>query len=450
MSVLIIFLLICLTILLIGARCLYSYKAKLDKYLKTYVKQGWFSGSVLIAKNGKILLCKGYGMANYEHDITNKPQTIFRLGSISKQFTSMLVMQLQEKGLLHVNDSLSKYIPDYPSGDKITIHHLLTHTAGIPNYVSFSLPEYKNEKIKPHTIEQIIEIFKNKPLEFKAGEKHSYSNSGYTLLSYIIEKASGKKYEIILKENIFDPLNMKHSGYDNYSRIIKNRASGYDIVDDDLANASYIDMSFPTGAGGLYSTVEDLYIWDQALYTEKLVSRKTLNEIFTPFINEYGYGWRIKSLFNHTQITHSGLIDGFATDIHRYPDDNICIIVLSNFQRSPLANVITPGLAAIVFGEKYELPKKQVVTKIDPMVYDQYVGKYKLRENFIITVTKEDNKLITQATGQHKFQIYPESETEFFLKAFYAQGTFVKDEKGKVTKLILHQDGKDLVAEKVD
>ncbi|MFH1253839.1 MAG: serine hydrolase [bacterium] len=441
-----------------------SVEAKLDSYIKAYVELGKFSGSVLVAKDGKILLCKGYGMANYEHDIPNTPQTKFRLASITKQFTAMAVMQLQEQGLLSVNDTLSKYIPDYPSGNKITIHHLLTHTSGVPNVTAF--PESERKKIKPHTLEQLIERFKLKPLDFKPGEKHSYSNSGYILLSYIIEKASGKKYETVLKENIFTPLNMINSGYDKSSTVIKNRASGYSMSGDELINASYIDMSYPAGAGALYSTVEDLYLWDQALYSEKLLSDELRATVFAPHSimhqddpdsSSYGYGWCIGKLHNRNITEHAGGIDGFSTDICRYPDEKVCVIVLSNCNHFK-ASKIAQGLAAIVFREKYELPKKHIAISINPTIYDQYVGKYKIDENLVIGIIKEGNQIFAQpsnpskpvpSANQSKLELLPESDIEFFHKTVDAQISFIKDETGKVTKLILH-DGKDRVGTKIE
>lgn len=414
----------------------------LDNYVKAFVNQGFFSGSVLVAKDGKILLCKGYGMANYELDVPNTYQTKFKIASITKQFTAMAVLQLQEKGLLHINNTVSKYIPDYPHGDKFTIYNLLTHTAGIPDFTGF--PEYKKEKLKPHTMEQMVAVFKNKPLDFKPGLKYKYSNSGYVLLSYIIEKASGKKYETVLKENIFDPLGMKNTGYAHNDIILKNRASGYQFKEEDetLRNATYIDMSVPAGAGGLYSTVEDLYIWDQALYTEKLATKESVNKIFTPFKDGYAFGWEIGKKFNHEFMWHDGDIDGFVTSICRYPDDKMCIIILSNFAHA-FESKISHGLAAIVFGEKYELPKKQIAVTLNPEVYDQYSGKYKLEGKTltIITVTKENNKLKYQASGQ-KLEFYPKSENEFFHKIIDLEISFVGDEQGKVIKLILHQGGK--------
>jgi len=424
-----------------------NIESKVDEYINAYVKMGKFSGSVLIARDGKILVSKGYGMANLEHDVPNTPQTKFRLGSITKQFTSMAIMQLQEKGLLSVNDKLTKYIPDYPEGEKITIHHLLTHTSGIPNFTNF--PNYKKTMMLFSPPERTIERFKNKPLEFTPGEKFKYSNSGYIILGYIIEKVTGKSYEEYLNENIFKPLGMKNTGYDHHRTILKHRAAGYSTGKKGLENADYLDMSIPHGAGALYSTVEDLYIWDRALYTEKLVKKSSLQKIFTPFKRNYGYGWSITRIFGRKRIGHSGGINGFSTHISRYINDDACIIVLINIQSAP-AGRISRDLAAILFGEKYEMPVEHREIKVNPKIYDAYTGKYKIRADFIITITKEKNHLFTQTTGQPKFEIFPESETKFFLKVVDAQITFIKNEKGKVTGLILHQRGRDIPAKKIE
>jgi len=361
-------------------------ESKVGEYIGAYLKMGNFSGSVLIAKDGEILLNKGYGMANYEHDVPNTPKTKFRLGSVTKQFTSMAIMQLQEKGLLNVNAPIKKYIIDYPNGEKITIHHLLTHTSGIPNFTS--IPDYRETMMLLSPVEKTIERFKDKPLEFTPGEKYKYSNSGYILLGCIIEKVSKKSYEEYTKENIFQPLNMANTGYDHHSPILKHRASGYSLSGDGLINAPYIDMSIPHGAGALYSTVEDLYIWDRALYTEKLVSKSSLDNIFTPFKENYGYGWQITESFNHKHISHGGGINGFSTYISRYVDDDVCIIVLSNFERSSTQK-ISKDLAAIVFGEKYELPEERKAVKLDPKIYDTYVGQYEFSPEFIAKITEE-------------------------------------------------------------
>lgn len=434
--------------------CCFSMKAKLDNYIKSYVNLDLFRGAVLVAKDGKILLCKAYGMANVEHDVPNKIDTKFRIASITKQFTAMAIMQLQEMGLLNVQDPISKYIPDYPNGDKITIHHLLTHTSGIPELTE--LPGVAKKTIKQHSLEKLISRFKDKPLESKPGEKFAYCNSDYILLTYIIEKTSGKKYETFLKEHIFDPLNMKDSGYDDYNRIIKNRASGYSLNNGELENADYLDMSFPTGAGALYSTVEDLYRYDRALYTDKLISQESLNKIFTPHVDSsslfpnssYGYGWFIQPSSPYGKIiSHGGAINGFSTKISRYVDHKICVIVLSNFQLTSVK--IVDNLELIALGKKPEYaPKKHVAISVNPEIYDQFVGAYQSEaKDKTFVVTKENDKLFINIAG-FKVQLNPETETEFFA-IMDTQISFIKDEGGKVTKLVLHQNGENIPAQRV-
>lgn len=337
-----------------------SIYTKVDEYLKAYESKGWFSGSVLAAKKGEIIIGKGYGMANYELDVPNTANTKFHLGSITKQFTAMAVMQLQEKGKLSINDTLAKYIPDYPNGKKITVHHLLTHTSGIPDYINDD-DTFSEICRLYHTLDKVIDRFKNKPLEFQPGTRYDYSNSGYLLLSYIIEKASGMPYEKFLHEYIFKPLNMKNTGYDHVTPIIKNRALGYSILDGRMTNAEFFDRSTLQGADGLYSTVEDLYLWERSLYTEKLVSKSTLDKIFTPYppANIYGYGWTT----NGVEMRHFGRMDGYYTFIFRNTANDTSIIVLSNIQQAPI-NIIGRDLIAILSGGEYKMPDNLVPVKI--------------------------------------------------------------------------------------
>jgi CubicO group peptidase (beta-lactamase class C family) len=406
----------------------------------------WFSGSVLVAKGGKILASKGYGMANYELDVPNGPQTKFRLGSDTKQFTAMAIMQLQEQGKLKAEDPIKKFLPDFPNGETITIHHLLTHTSGIPSFTEF--PDYVSTMALPSPVEKTVERFKNKPLEFAPGEKYNYSNSGYILLGYLIEKISGKSYEAFLKENIFDPLQMKDSGYDHSTDVLKNRAAGYELSGGEIYNASYIDMTIPHAGGALYSTVEDLYKWDRALYTEKLVKKSALEKIFTPFKNNYAYGWLIGAFKGHKSISHDGGINGFTTNIARYVNDDACVVVLNNFGTA-FTGKISQDLAAILFGEKYELPKKKKIAQVDPKVTDDFIGKYQGPMGLLV-VTKEGRRLFVEIEGRQKFEVFPESETRFFLEIAEIEISFVKDDKGKVSQLILHYGGQDIPAKKIE
>ena len=421
--------------------------AKVDEYMNAVIRVDGFSGTVLVARSGKPIVSKGYGMANIELGVPNSPQTVFRLGSVTKQFTAMAIMMLQERGKLSVSDPICKYLPDCPAAwQPITVRNLLTHTSGIPNYTSF--PDFAKTTISPITNAEMNGLLKDKPLEFAPGEKFAYTNSGYYVLGEIIEKVSGKTYADFLQENIFTPLGMKQTGYDNPLQIIKNRAAGYQRQGGEIINASYMDMTVPYAAGALYSTTGDLLLWDQALYTEKLVSKKSLDEIFTPFKSGYGYGWGIGKKFDRREISHGGGIYGFATEISRFPDDKVTVVVLSNVQAAP-SGKIADDLAAIVFGAKYEISQERKEIALDAKILESYVGQYQVAPNVVITFTVENGKLTGQLNGQPKFSLFPESETKFFSKDVNAQITFARDANGKITGLTLRQGGSDVPAQKI-
>jgi len=304
---------------------------------EAYIKAARIQGSVLLARNGEVILAKGYGLANIEFDAANTPATKFRLGSITKQFTAAAILQLQEKGKLSVGDPISKYIPDSPAAwSSITIHHLLTHTSGIPSYTN--QPGYPTRMRElAGTPLEFIKRFRDLPLEFKPGEKFRYDNSGYFLLGVIIERASGMKYEEYLQKYVFQPLGMTDTGYDWPATILKNRASGYskDPAGEQV-NAEFLDMGQPYAAGSLYSTVLDLYKWDRALYTTKVLSAQSLESAFKPGKLEwaeginYGYGWGIAQIHGHKAVGHGGGINGFSTVIWRAIEEDAVSIVLSN------------------------------------------------------------------------------------------------------------------------
>ncbi len=333
----------------------------IDELISKYHDYGQFNGSALVSENGKVILRKGYGMAEMEWQIPNSPETKFRLGSITKQFTAMLIMQLVEDGKISLDATISDYLTNYrkDTGSKITIHNLLTHTSGIPNYTDD--PDLMTRAIRnPMTVDELVTKFCSGDLEFEPGSKYSYSNSGYVILGAIIEEVTGKKYEDVLKENILIPVGMSNSGYDHTSPIIENRASGYDKSLDGYTNARYMDMSIPFSAGSLYSTVDDLFKWDQALYTDKLLSDPNKEKMFTPFLGEYGYGWHISDVeigdLRKKLITHSGGIFGFSTIILRYTDDNNCIILLNNFSSGNPEELGT-NISGILYNQKYDFPK---------------------------------------------------------------------------------------------
>ncbi|HWS98848.1 MAG TPA: serine hydrolase [Pyrinomonadaceae bacterium] len=419
--------------------------ARIDEYMNAAVRAEHFSGSILVAKDGRPIVSRGYGMANYELDVPNAPHTVFQIASLTKAFTAAAVMQLQEKGKLCVNDAICKYLENCPpTWRPITVKHLLTHTSGLANYTN--LPGYEQTAGRYATEEEVVALFRDKPLEFVPGEKYQYSNSGYHLLGIIIEKVSGKSYADYLHENIFAPLGMKNSGRGVNKRIVKNRAAGYVLENDALVNARSYEMAFLHAEGGLYSTTEDMLAWDQALYTEKILSRKSLDEMFTPFKGIYGYGWNITSSFDRKEIRHAGLNFGFAAHIKRFPDDKVTVIVLSNNQTAD-AGRVAADLSAVVFGAPYRVPREAKV--VAPQVLEKYAGRYEMSPAMIVTVTLENGRLYGQGTGQGKTQIFAASETEFFLKNADVKITFDKDGRGNVVGMTVLKDGRETKARKI-
>ncbi len=414
--------------------------AKVDAYVKPYLEAKSFSGAILIARGGKILVSKGYGMANYELDAPNTPQTRFHIASVSKPFTAAAIMMLEERGLLSVNDPLTKFIPDYPGGEKITVHHLLIHTSGIANVNGF--PDYDAKSKFPQTPESLIVMFKNHPLAFQPGARYSYSNSNYNLLAFIIEKVSGKTYGEFLRENIFDPLGMKDTAHDSHAQaMIKNRASGYVPVGAaGLENAPYLDWTAKTGNGSLYSTVEDLYKWDRALYTEKILKRATLDKIFTAHTDGVGYGWFLSRRHNRRAIRINGRSPGFQGEIHRYTDDDVFVAVLSN-NYSGTASLMIDDVAAIALGEKYEAFELARSRRIDSKLIETLTGRYQggadfIRPNAVLVVERQGDDLFLNWGNGFLSAMIPLADGSFLDRLFGGRVRFIKDDRGTVTQLI--------------
>ncbi len=422
--------------------------ARMEQVIQSYVSKKQFMGSVLVARGNDIVLDKGYGFADLEWDIPNSPTTKFRLGSVTKQFTAASILLLEERGKLSVDDPVKKYMPDAPAAwDKITIFNLLTHTSGIPNFTSF--PEYVSLEPFTTTPGQLVARFRDKPLDFQPGEKWSYSNSGYVLLGYLIEKISGESYEKFVQENIFTPLGMKDSGYDSNSAIILHRASGYVPGPSGPANAGYINMTVPLSAGGLYSTTQDLLLWEQGLFGGKLLSASSLQKMTTPFKSDYAFGLGVRVVNGHKVIDHNGGIEGFNTHLAYYPDEKLTVIVLGNMN-GLAPDDIGAKLGQIALGEKVVLASERKEVTVDSKLSDGYAGSYQLAPNFVLTVTREGDHLFVQATGQSKLEVFPEGDRDYFYKVVDAQITFVTDSQGKTTEMILHQNGLDQHAKRME
>lgn len=418
-------------------------RTKMDEYLQAYEKLDYFSGTVLIAHNGEIVLNEGYGMANREHDVKNTRDTIFQLGSVSKSFTAAAIMILHEQGIISTDHTIGRYLADFPNGDNITIHHLLTHTSGLSHPVGL------NTKASTK-LENVVHTFRDRPLAFSPGEQFQYGNSGYILLTYLIEQVSGKPFETFLQDHIFQPLGMHHSGYDVHNRILKNRADGYSAAEDEIVHGEYAHLSTHSGAAGLYSTTGDLYIWDQALHSDLLFSRQTRERLFTPFLQNYGYGWYIdqQSLGGslRTRIHHGGLANpGYYNRMTRYADERLLIVVLSNFLLSPLEKM-NQDLAGMMFGEAEaafpDNPENQA--PVQSAHYEGFAGTY---EAFIpIHVTAEPGRLFITIFG-FRLELFLQFETaeqiNFYAKAAYVRISFRKNISGKIDGATIHWLGEE-------
>ena len=413
-----------------------NYPQQLDKYMQAHTSIKDFSGAVLVMKQNKVLLKKGYGMADREWNIPNTTDTKFRIGSITKQFTAACILQLIEQGKLNLDDKLGKFIPGFPKGDSVTIHMLLNHTSGIVSYTD--VPEFAKVATLSWSADSMISFFKNRPYNFSPGSKFLYNNSGFFLLGYIIEKVSGQSYNDYLRQHIFDKLDMTSTGVDKFDSILPMRARGYSKNKIKYVNADFISLDWPYSAGILFSTLDDMYKWDRALYGTSVISAASKQKMFTPGKGNYGYGIVIDSLENHYRIWHNGGIPGFVSNISRYVNDDVCIIVLSN--NSYNADLVANGLASVIFDLPVLLPYIHKEIKIDAALLDRYVGKY----NAFLTlqVIEKDGKLYRHRDGTPDIELKPESETKFF----YADDSdrqleFEVDKTGKVTKIWFLNNG---------
>jgi CubicO group peptidase (beta-lactamase class C family) len=436
-------------LLLAGTALVQNVDSRIDQIVQSYVSNKQFMGSVLVARGNEVLFSKGYGSANLEWAVPNTPSTKFRLGSVTKQFTAASILLLEERGKLKVDDPVKKYLPDAPAAwDKMTVFHVLTHTAGIPNFTAF--PDYASSEPFSTTPEKLVARFRDKPLEFEPGTKWSYSNSGYVLLGYLIEKASGQSYEKFVQENIFTPLGMKDSGYDSNSTVIAKRASGYAPSPNGPVNAGFIHMSIPFSAGALYSTTEDLLRWEQGLFGGKVLSAASLQKMTTPFKNDYAFGLQVHNVKGQKVIDHGGGIEGFNTLLAYYPQDKLTIAVLGNLNGNA-PEQIASALAAVAPGESVTLQSERKEITLDPKVLALKVGAYEIAPGAVMLVTLDNNQLISQLTNQGPIPIFPQSENMFFPKVVDAQLEFSgSDAQGRATQLTLHQNGRDIQGKRLD
>lgn len=546
--------------------------AQIEALLAKYHDFGLFNGTVLVADGGEVIYKKGFGEADMTWGVPNTPDTKFRIGSITKQFTAALVLQLVEKGRIDLDAPITTYLPDYPAaqGAHVTVHHLLTHTSGIPSYTS--LPGFMEFTRDPYEPDSFLTVFSRLDLEFEPGSRYAYSNSGYFLLGVLIEHVTGQPYDVVLRERLLDPLGLHDTGYEHYGEIVEQMATGYVKTGGGYEHAAYLDTSIPYAAGMMYSTVEDLHRWNQALHRgEPFEHPGTLERMTTPYLNNYAYGLSVLNApvgeDSVRTIAHGGGIFGFTTMLRYMPEEERTVIVLDNTEGSP--GTIAQALIQLLYGQPVEEPRQPIsdvlrgvietegveaavaryraLKRSAPDTYDfheaqlnrlgyeylrrgdaetavrifqlnveaypeswnpydslgeaylaagdreraienyqkalalnpastsakraleglgvetarervavpdevleSYVGRYELGPNFVIAITRDGDQLYAQATGQPRFEIYPSSESRFYLEAVDAQLTFDRDENGEVVGLTLHQGGRNMPAKKIE
>ena len=412
-----------------------NVSTNLAKYMQAQVDVNNFSGTVLVTKNGSVLLKKSYGLADYEWNINNTNDTKYSLASVSKQFTAAAILQLVDKKQLSFDSKLNKFFPNFPKGDSITIHMLLCHMSGLQ--MDFDELYLKNVSI---TQDSALKYIEQKKLLFSPGTNTAYSNIGYYLLARIIEKLSNQNYSEYLKTNIFEKAGMNNTGVITNNELITKRAKNYIVVENRYINNPYINWEYNIGHDGVYSTVEDLALWDNVLYGTTVLSAEMKKLMFTSCNDQnWGYGFIVNPFYNqgHQLIAHDGGFFGAMTSLNRFTDDKIFVTVLSNNQ-SP-SHIISYGLSAIAFQKDVGLPYKHYQTKIDTTLYEKYVGKYGE-----IEIIKIDGKLYYNSS---EMELLPESKTKFF-RADNNDRTieFILDKSGICNSIILSKGGvKDVV-----
>ncbi len=353
---------------------------RINRLMEAYCENGIFNGAVLVACKGKVIYKRAFGTADRAWDIPVAPGSKFKIGSLSKSFTAMLVLQMVEDGRISLDGTIRDYCPDYsgPMGDSITIHHLLSHTSGIPDIA----PDVEaiQERL-PHSLREVVGYAERSALLFRPGEGFKYSNLGYSLLAYIVEQVAGKPFDSVLREAVLGSAAMDRSGQLKNGPVEKNLVAGYEYkLLYGFENAGMLDYSYTVGPGGMFSTVEDLYRWDRALSSNKLLGRELTNKMFTPHSSgRYGYGWFVNTRKigltgdSIVMADHSGSINGFGAWMARILSDSSFVVVLKNnrtdtYIDAAFAPVIGGQIVSILYGEEVELPKKSIARRIATLV----------------------------------------------------------------------------------
>jgi CubicO group peptidase (beta-lactamase class C family) len=414
-----------------GSALAQQSRPRFDDHIQAYVRNGDFSGSVVVAKSGRVVFQTSYGLANYEWGIPNTEKTKFHIASVTKTFTAAAVVLLEQQGKLKLTDPLSKYIPDYLNGDRITIEQMLTHSSGLPDF--YSLPEYPARKYQRVTLPDLIAWVKTKPLDFLPGSKNSYSNTGYGFLANIIEQVSGKTYDEFITDEFLVPAGMKDTGSLRDETLISSRAQGYQpaLGNPGVRNAPFYDKTILSGSGSLYSTTGDLYAWCRTIEARRFFDIQKL---------PHPYGWGAGETKNkHTYIEQSGRDPGFASHIAIFPADDLFVIVLGNLEDAAV-NVMAGDLAALALGESPPAPALRPKTAAPVATPEEYSGRYEVNPTFFIDVRAEGRELFLRGTGGDYLPLEPIGKDTFFYRQLYVKVGFQRDKAGKMQTLLWNGD----------
>jgi CubicO group peptidase (beta-lactamase class C family) len=403
---------------------------------------------VLVARDGKILFDHGYGLADRDHHLPATPETEFRIGSVTKQFTAAAILHLQQEGKLRIDDSLAKYFPNYPDGDKITLRQLLTHTSGLHNYTAH--PDFVSRVVRPISPADLVAWFQDDPPDFPPGEQFEYCNTGYVLLGQIVGKVSGLPLGEYLQKQFFGPLGMHDTGTYHNASPPDHAAKGYSFAAGQLQPALDWDMSWAGGAGELYSTVGDLRLWTEALEGGRVLSADGLREMLAEFtvpkketlMLRYGMGIGHANIEWLPAIGHTGGLHGFLSEVMWFPGDKVTVAVLENAMPAPPGTEpadIVPVAARAFLGPEIAAHTPKIDPTIDSKTYSDYVGQYDYKTG-IQTITTENGHIYAQLTGQKRFEIFPLAPDTFFFKVAAASLVFQRDKTGTVTGVV-HSQG---------
>lgn len=412
-----------------------SLQLQIDAIVAPYLASRDFMGIVAVQRDGEAALILPYGLASIELDVPHQPSDIFMIGSVSKQFTAVAILLLEQEGLLRTDDPVGRHLPTFSRGDEITIEHLLTHTSGVADI--YSLARFGDSAGQGGTFEEVIEDLSLMDLTHSPGSAYVYSNGGYALLAAIIERASGISYGDYLERRIFAPLGMLSTAHERPGPAVRHRVTGYDPWGrDDLTTAARVSPAFTTGSGSLWSSAEDLLTWSSSLHGGGLLSDEAYSRLTHDYGHNYGYGVSVFLRFGRAVVGHDGRVSGFASDVARYLKDRITIAVLSNVQ-SVARDEIRRSVAAAVLEEEYSVPQQRdSLPALSEASISELVGIYSFGPAFRVTLVESDGRLLAQANEGGYSELIPISESEWFSRMLYTPVRFGRDEDGLVDRLL--------------